>query len=310
MKCNNVTVIGIIKSVIYGLTYLMVSDILEKISNFDLLAYRFLAAAITFELFRLLRIIKIDLKGKNIWPLIGIALLQPVYYIFQNTGLSKTSSLTAGIIGSLSSVFILILEAFILKEHANWKQKLFLFLSTGGVLLITALEGGGEARNSLTGIFLLLLAVLVDGLFTVLTRKNCEKFTPVEITYVLMIFMAAVFNVINAARRLWIGELQNYFTPLLDFGVLWRILYLGVLASAVAYLIFASMVSQMQASSSSVFSGVSTVVSIIAGVLFRHETFFWYHAIGTVMILLGVWGVGRFKNNSFLQEKTRQISRE
>ena len=40
MKCsiNKVTIVGFIKATIFGLTYLVVGNILEKISLFDLLS--------------------------------------------------------------------------------------------------------------------------------------------------------------------------------------------------------------------------------------------------------------------------------
>lgn len=296
-RIASVTVVGFVKATIFGLTYLMVSNILEKITIFDLLAYRFLTAALAFVLFRFLGLIKIDLAGKRIWSLAGIALLQPIgYYLFETIGISKTGSLMSGIVVSMTPIVTMVLEAVILKEQANRKQKLFIILSTAGVVLITVCAQNGGGDSSLAGILFILLAVLCEGFFVVFTRKSSERFTPMEITYVMMLTSAVVFNGINAVRRAAAGELANYFAPLLELEVFWSIMYLGVLASSVAYLLYSFMLSKTKASSTAVFAGVITIVSIIAGIVFRDEAFFWYHAVGTVMILAGVWGVSRFKS--------------
>lgn len=307
MKLDRVTIIGFVKAIIFGFTYLAVSNVLDKTSVFDLLAYRFTAAALTFLLFQIFGVIKIHLKGKNIRKLIGIAFLQPIgYYIFEAIGISKTSTLLSGIIVSFSPIIVIILEALILKEKSSAKQKLFVLLSGAGVLLIAVMTGEQDASNSLIGVLFIFLAVLSEGFFMTLTRKSTEEFTSIEITYVLMMVSAIVFNGINLVIHITQGTVAQYFTPLCDGTVLLEILYLGVLASSVAYVLCAFMLSKMQASSTAVFSGVSTVVSILAGIIFRNESFLWYHALGTVMILAGVWGVSAFQTEKLPAERKQQ----
>lgn len=36
------------------------------------------------------------------------------------------------------------------------------------------------------------------------------------------------------------------------------------------------------------------MTSIVAGVLIRHEPFYWYQIVGAIMILSGVWGTNYF----------------
>jgi len=61
------------------------------------------------------------------------------------------------------------------------------------------------------------------------------------------------------------------------------------------------MLSKIPASNSSVFSNLTTVVSIIAGVFIRHEAFHWYQFAGSVVIILGVWGTNRCKPRHEIQ---------
>ena len=72
------------------------------------------------------------------------------------------------------------------------------------------------------------------------------------------------------------------------------IAYLGILSSLIAFFLINFTLSRIEASKSSVFANLSTIVSIIAGVVLLHENFKLYHLIGSILILLGVWGTNYF----------------
>jgi len=73
-------------------------------------------------------------------------------------------------------------------------------------------------------------------------------------------------------------------------------LYLGILSSVVAYFLANYTLSKIEASRSAVFANISTIVSIVAGVVVLHESFQVYHVIGSIMILVGVWGTNYYKS--------------
>ena len=76
--------------------------------------------------------------------------------------------------------------------------------------------------------------------------------------------------------------------------VLPAILYLGVLSSVVAFFLVNFNLSRLRASQSSVYSNLSTAVSVAAGVFLRGERFGPLQATGAVLILPGVWGANTF----------------
>lgn len=47
----------------------------------------------------------------------------------------------------------------------------------------------------------------------------------------------------------------------------------------------------------SVFSNLATLITIIAGVIFLHETIHYYHVVGAMIILVGVIGTNYFGGN-------------
>ncbi|MCK8827094.1 EamA family transporter [Natroniella acetigena] len=97
------------------------------------------------------------------------------------------------------------------------------------------MAGSGEMETRLTGIFLLLGAVLAGGIYNILSRKSSLQFKPVEITYVMMVVGAIVFNGVAIIQHLLAGELTTYFFPLMKIETIIAIIYLGILSSVVAF---------------------------------------------------------------------------
>ena len=105
---------------------------------------------------------------------------------------------------------------------------------------------------------------------------------------------AITFNAMAIIQHLIKGEIVNYFVPLSNFKVVSAVVYLGILSSVIAFFLVNYTLSKIEASRSAVFANLSSVTSIIAGVLIRHEPFFWYQIVGAIMILTGVWGTNYF----------------
>jgi drug/metabolite transporter (DMT)-like permease len=56
--------------------------------------------------------------------------------------------------------------------------------------------------------------------------------------------------------------------------------------------------SKMEASRVGVFVNLGTVVTIIAGIVFLKEEFYYYHVIGSILVIGGVLGANYFKRSS------------
>jgi drug/metabolite transporter (DMT)-like permease len=69
---------------------------------------------------------------------------------------------------------------------------------------------------------------------------------------------------------------------------------LGVLSSVGAFLLANYTLSKLPAAQTSVFANLVTVVSVIAGVFFRGESFGYFQLLGAIMIILGVFGTNYF----------------
>lgn len=289
---------GFLVAIIFGFSFLFTKSGLELVTPYHLLALRFGAALALFIALRLTGLIKLNFKGKKIYPLIGLSILEPIlYFIGETIGISLTSSSEAGMIIALVPVATTLLAIFMLKERPPLKQLAFIMLSVAGIFFIIFMKGNTQLGSNILGIYVLLAAVVAAALYNVFSRKLSAEFSPVEITYVMMWVGAVFFNGVSIIQHIIAGNLNEYFKPFGNWGVLITIIYLGLLSSVVAYFMFNFMLSKMEASKSSVFMNLSTVFSIIAGVMFANEPFYWYNFVGGMMILLGVWGTNLYSKN-------------
>lgn len=282
---------GVLYSSLFGFSFMFVKIGLDGVGDaFHLLALRFLMAFLFIEALKQFKIVKIDLKNKNIVPLLFLSLLQPlIYFVFEAIGIALTSSSQAGIMIAFLPIMTMLLARVILNEQTTQRQMMFILLSLAGVMIVNV--NNFSAGMSLNGILDLFIAVLAASLFSVYSRKYSTQFSPTEITYVMMLTGAAAFNTIELFKRLGSGNFSTYFTPLTDLSTLSAIAFLAIFASVLVFITLNYVLSKVEASKISVFSNFTTFIAICAGVLIMKEPFTMNHAIGSALIIIGVWGV-------------------
>ena len=287
---------AIISSTIFGLSFLFSKIALTVATPLALVAFRFLLAFIVMSILIMFKVLKVNYKNKPIKELIFLGLAEPViYFIFETYGIRETSSSIAGLMLSIIPIAVTILGVYFLKEIPSIKRIMFIVVSVSGVGLIGVMSASSNEGTSVRGILLLLGAVTSAGLFTIISRKASKHFTPIEITYFMMVLGAVFFNLIWIFDLIIRGEVLAYFEPLRSSQFIISVLYLGILSSIVAYLLINFTLSKIEASNTSVFANLSTIVSVVAGVVILKETFHIYDFIGSALILIGVWGTNRFK---------------
>lgn len=299
---------GLVMASIFGLSFMFTKQALETLSTTLLLSYRFALAAILLTILWLTGLIKLNYKNKPLKELFLLTCFQPIaYFIFETTGVKLTSSSEAGIMIALIPVVVTIFAAVFLKERPGKLQFIFILTSVLGVMFIVMMSGSSVSSGHFAGILALLGAVLAAGVYNILSRKLSNSFTPVEITFVMMWAGAIFFNLFSILNSIISKEPIGYFSSLNKMSTLIPILYLGILSSVCAFFMVNFMLSKLPAAISSVFSNLTTVISIVAGVFVRHEAFHWYQVAGGIMIILGVWGTNRYKPQQELKLKNSEV---
>ena len=290
------------KCIIYGSSILFTGKLTESVDVLDVLALRFLMSIVVLWILKVTKILKIkvgvsELLGKSdrkqhIKTIICAAVFEPVLYmLFETLGISMTTNIMAGAILAVSPIFTCVCESFILGEKSSWTKRIFLGIGVIGVLYITAHSGTSGNENSIQGIIFVFLAVISGCMFEAFSRKSTKAFEPVEITYVSCMLGTVVFNAVNVVRHIFIGDLTNYFKPYFNIENMVGFVFLAVLSTIAATLMGNYTLKKITVSSYAAFGGISTLVTVVLGVIFNNETLYMYHIIGFALIFIRIIGV-------------------
>lgn len=129
----------------------------------------------------------------------------------------------------------------------------------------------------------------------------------IDLTYTMTALGFISFNFITITGHINKGTITMYFRSFTNGTFLITILYLGLLSSLLMALLLNYSLSYIEAAKFSVFSNLSTLITIMAGVIFIHEQISDYHVIDTIMIVLGVMGTN-FPGKKGVIVKKKNIS--
>ncbi|WP_091018708.1 MULTISPECIES: DMT family transporter [Paenibacillus] len=282
---------AILYAAIIGLSFLFVKMTVTVAHPIDVLAHRFALSLIVVSIPVIFGWIKIRLSLRDLWRIIPLGLLSPVlFFAFQAFGLVSSNSSEAGIIQAMAPVFTLVLASVFLKERTSTMQKLFLLLSVAGVVFIFIMQGSGMSIGNLKGIALLLLSTVCFAGYGVLARPLTQKYKPMELTWVTLMVGCIVFNAASLIRHASSGSMMDYINPLGDTSYLGALAYLAILSTMISTLLASYALTHLEASQMSVFSNLSTLISIVGGAWILHEPVSGYHFIGALLIITGVLG--------------------
>lgn len=274
--------------VIFGFSFMFTKIALSYASPMTVVCDRYIAAFLGMTAVILIRGEKIRIK-KGIWKIVLMSVFQPVlYFLFETYGIQMTTSAFSSIMISLIPVAAMMIGIFTLREVPRAMQYVFSLLSVAGVAIM-ALSGKSGGTVTTLGIILLFGAVLSSAAFNITSRKISGEFTAIERTWATTAVGALSFMIIALFEN--IENPQNIITPFLSPAFLWSILYLGIVSSVVAFLMLNYANTYLPVAKTTVFSNITTVISVLAGSIFLDEKITPIAILSTVMIIAGVTGV-------------------
>jgi drug/metabolite transporter (DMT)-like permease len=286
--------LALLNAAIVGFSFLFTKMALEYSHPLDTLTYRFAASFTVISIPVAFGWIKLQYRGKPLYKALLLATMYPLgFFTLQAFGLQHATSAEGGILYAFTPVVTMLFASMFLKEKTTVLQKLSIFLSAFGVIFIFIMKGSSIDLSNMAGIFLLFLTCVASAGYSVLARSLSKHFNPAEISYFMLGIGFTVFLVFSFADHAAAGTFDRFFAPLANGTFIVSILFLGVASSLVTALTSSYILSKIEASKMSVFTNLSTVVSIAAGAMFLGEKVTVYHLIGSVLIIAGVIGTNR-----------------
>lgn len=277
---------------LWGFSFLASKVGQEAATPFVLIAYRFDIAVLVLSIPIILGKVKIRLRGKNIKPLLLLGAMEPcIYFIGEQYGLRYTNSAFSGLMIAVIPIVTLIMAAAFLKDRPSRAQWLFSLLSIAGIALITVVENSG-GQVQLIGVIFLIAAVISGSAYGVISRGISDEFSVYERTYFMQLMGGVFYTVLALIEQR--GNLGALVAPFADGGFVISLLYLALGASVLGYSLFNYAVSNAPMANVVSLCNLTTVISVVAGVVLLNEPFSPVSAIAMLAVLVGIWGVQKF----------------
>lgn len=277
---------------IWGFTFLASRVAQNYGTPFVLLFWRFALAFALMNLLCLTGRFHVHLHGRDLRPVLLAGLFEPVlYFPCEQYGLKLTSTSFSGVMIALIPLCSLIYGALFLHEKATRRQVLFSALSVAGVIVL-AVYASGIGAGSVPGFFILLGTVFAGAGYMVASRACSDSFSAFERTYVTFLMGTVSFGVLSLLEHR--HDLSAVVQPMTHAPFVLAILFLSVVASVLSYIALNRALEVLPVARTAVLINLSTVVSVLTGVLILHEPFGWISAVASAAILVGIWGAQRF----------------
>jgi drug/metabolite transporter (DMT)-like permease len=273
---------GLAAASIWGGMYVVSKVVLDVVPPFSLLTLRLVIGAAALGAVVLVR----GWPGLE-WRLgcrvLGVGLLgYGISLGFQFVGTKLSTAANAALVTSASPAFMYLFGVWILQERLTVPGILGLALASGGVVAVVDPAAARLQTDLLWGNLSLIAAALTWGLYSVLVRWVSRDLGTLQVS--LLAFIGGLAVTIPAAmvelRFVRIGEI----TP----GVIWGILYLGLVSTALAMYLWNKSLALLEAGMVAVLFFAQPLVGAGLGVLLLGEELhigFW---IGAALIAAGL----------------------
>ena len=220
----------------------------------------------------------------TIWfmGLLGVTL----YYLTFNLAMVYVSASQGALVQASIPAMTALVAVVWLRERATAMRWLGIALSVAGVLIVFSGNGSAPGQSPLLGNSLMFASVVCWGLYTALA-KRAASFEPLVITVcvmgtgTLMLVPFSAYEIMNAGLE-----------PLPVTGWL-GLLYLGSIASGLAYALYNGSLRHLDASSVGVYTNLIPIVGVLTGIVFLGEPMSLRAILGGAIVMLGVWITSR-----------------
>ena len=275
-------------TIAWGLSFSVMKILLNVIDPMQILALRWLLAAIIFSVMVLMGRIRINLRSPYLKYALLAGLMEPcIYSILEIYGVDLMSaSLSALFIATIPSMTLLI-GAGLFRRKINKLNAIGIALAFVGVSVATVFVPGFSLSGTVLGVIVMIGAVVSAVFFAFSNVKASEEIDAKAMTFVMAVMGAVTFNVISLIMGYGAGTYAAMFT---DWRVALGILFLGVGCSVFGYFTFNKLLALIDTSVANSFAGnLTTVIGVICGILVAGDQWGIATIIGMLLTVLGVW---------------------
>ncbi|HXQ72957.1 MAG TPA: EamA family transporter [Pyrinomonadaceae bacterium] len=282
-------VVWLVLCVIWGSTWLFIKLGLENLPPITFAGIRFvIACAILFLMIRA-RGISLPANRRD-W---GLLALTGVLSFSLNYGLVFwgeqyiSSGLAAVLQATLPAFGLVIAHVHLPSERMTWSKIFGVVLGFAGVAVVFSNQLAIAGGKALAGCVALVLSAFFAAYSNVLVKAHGRKMEPAILAAGQMFF--GLIPLLLIGIPLEGNPFRFHWTPI----AVMALLYLAVVGSVIAFLLYYWLIQHMNVTNTMLISLVTPVVAVVLGMVVLGEDLSWRTVAGGIMIMVGVRFVTR-----------------
>lgn len=228
------------------------------------------------------------LPPRSDWPrlLVLAFVVVPVSQGFFLTGLALSTAAHAALLYTLTPLFVLLLAQALLREFPGARTVVGTLVALAGTLYVLAWRGLDLSRGPLVGDLLLLVAVVAWALYTAEGRGLVTTHGPIAVIAWTLIAGTAMYLPIGAASLVVPGTMHRILHA--SRGAWLGVVYLVLVTSVVAYLLWYWALAHLPAARVAVFTNLQPLATAVLAHLFLGEHVTPQFVGGALVVISGV----------------------
>ncbi|MDC7952840.1 DMT family transporter [Liquorilactobacillus mali] len=275
---------------IWGGMFVVVKVVVKYVPPVELVWLRYLVAIVILGLVSLLKREKWIINKADLGLIFLIGFIgNTISIVTQETGTWLSNAQTGAVITSATPTFMILFAWWLLKEKLTKVKILSVVMATIGVTCIVGIHLTG--RHVLLGVLSLIMAALTWALMSVLIKKLSGNYSTLQVTIMSTLVAIVCLSPVMLIKH-QVLEHIDFLNPV----IIACLLYLGVVSTALGFLMWNQGLHLVSAGSSGLFFLLQPIVGTLLGWLFLNEALTWGFLLGSFLIISSVWIVIRFEN--------------
>lgn len=209
-----------------------------------------------------------------------------LYRVFIFWGLQSTTATASGLISSAAPALIAFMAFLLLREKMPGNRIAGAISVSVGILAVNILpflNDSMQAADALRGNFLVLLGVLSESLFSIMSKFQCRPMTAMFRTA-----MVAVYAAISLLPFALYDALSYDFSTM-NISSLLCVGYYGFFVSFLSYFFWFKGIVDVPAGVAATFTGFVPLTSLALSWLILNEQVTLFHLVGLMCVLIGIY---------------------
>lgn len=288
---------ALVTIVIWGATFISTKILLVDFTPVEILFFRFLLGFAALLAAFPHRLKYTGLRRELTFAAAGLCGIT-LYYLLENIALTFTQASNVGVIVSAAPFFTALLSGIFFRSEEHLPKSFFFgfFIAMAGIILISF--NGTRLHLNPKGDLLAVAAAVVWAFYSVLTKTiNSYGYHAVQTTR--RIFVYGILFMIPALFAFGFEpDLSRFGNP----SNLLHMLFLGLGASALCFVTWSLAVKALGVVRTSVYIYMVPLITVLLSVIVLGEKITWISALGTVLILIGLF----FSSGSGKRERNKE----